>query len=158
MARRRDVLRVAAVLPVAIVTAPAEARDYASATEVFSTIDGLEAEVARRLQAVGRAVPAAQSFVASVLGDQERHRAARQRLRRRLGLTAGAAAPAAAAAATADLAALRTAQEALMHAHAEGVPALGDRAAVDVFAHHLVDLSRHLTVIDLWIETETQRG
>jgi hypothetical protein len=154
MPSRRDVLKIAALLPAATV----EARDYASAGEVFSTIDGLEAGVAQRLQAVARALPAAQAFVASLLVDQERHRADRQRLRRRLGLAGGGERSPTATAITADLAALRTAQEALMHAHAEGAPALGDRAAVDVFAHHIVDLSRHLTVIDLWIETETQRG
>jgi hypothetical protein len=66
--------------------------------------------------------------------------------------------PAATAPSTVDLAALREAQQALVHAHAEGMPALGDRFAVDVLTHHMVDLSRHLTVIDLWIETETQSG
>ena len=157
MPRRRDVLKAAALLPLAAI---AEGRDYASAADVFAAIDALGTDVARRLYAVAAALPAAQGFVASLLDDQARHRADRERLRRRLGIGRGPAVPAAAppGATAADLGALRTAQEALMHAHAEGVPALADRRAVDVFAHHLVDLSRHLTVIDLWIETETQRG
>jgi hypothetical protein len=29
---------------------------------------------------------------------------------------------------------------------------------VDTLARHMVDLSRHLTVIDLWIEAEESRG
>lgn len=41
-----------------------------------------------------------------------------------------------------------------MHAHAEGLPALRDRAAVDLLARHMVDLAGQLTVIDLWIERE----
>ncbi len=45
-----------------------------------------------------------------------------------------------------------------MHAHAEGLPALGDAGAVAVLARHMVDASRHLTVIDLWIEAEDVRG
>jgi hypothetical protein len=41
-----------------------------------------------------------------------------------------------------------------VHAHAEGLPALRDRAAVDLLARHMVDVAAQLTVIDLWIEAE----
>jgi hypothetical protein len=57
-----------------------------------------------------------------------------------------------------SLVALREAQQQLVHAHAEGLPALGDAGAVAVLARHMVDASRHLTVIDLWIEAEELRG
>ena len=46
----------------------------------------------------------------------------------------------------------------LVYAHAEGLPALGDPRAVHVLAGHLVATARHLTVIDLWIESEENRG
>jgi hypothetical protein len=52
------------------------------------------------------------------------------------------------------LRALRDAHQNLVHAHAEGLPALGDRAAVDLLARHMVDVAAQLTVIDLWIEAE----
>jgi hypothetical protein len=54
-----------------------------------------------------------------------------------------------------DLEGLRAAQEALAYAHAEGLPALGDSFVVDALARHMVDLSRHLTVTQLWIEAES---
>jgi hypothetical protein len=79
--------------------------------------------------------------------------AARARLRRRLGLPAYSAPPAAAPAA-ADLDGLRAAQEALVYAHAEGLPTVGDPFVVDALARHMVDLSRHLTVTQMWIEAE----
>ena len=31
----------------------------------------------------------------------------------------------------------------------------GDPFVVDALAHHMVDLSRHLTVTQLWMETES---
>jgi hypothetical protein len=33
-----------------------------------------------------------------------------------------------------------------------------DPAAVDLLARHLIDCARHLTVIDLWIQAEAERG
>ena len=125
--------------------------------EVFAAIDALEGEVSRRLRALSEALPSARPFVMSVLRDHERHRAARARLRTRLGLPA-AAPPRVAAQDLVSLASLRAAQEALVVAHAEGLSAVGDEIAVDALARHMVDLSRHLTVIDLWIEGEEGRG
>jgi hypothetical protein len=97
-------------------------------------------------------------FVDSVLSDHARQRGERALLRRRLGLGPAEAQPAAITAAEPDLAALRTEQQALVYAHAESLPALGDGYAVDVMAHHLVTLARHLTVIDMWIEAEERRA
>jgi hypothetical protein len=131
--------------------------DYASARDVFDAVDRLEADVAGRLTALGEALAAARSFVVSVLADHRRHREARDRLRRRLRLP-GVEAVVVHAADDHSLAGLRAAQEALVFAHAEGLPALGDPRAVDEMARHLVDLSRHLTVIDLWVESEEERG
>jgi hypothetical protein len=156
---RRRALRAIAAAPLALAAAPprAEATDYGSAEDVFSTVDRLEADVAGRLRRLPRVVPVAGAFAESLLADHRRHAEDRGRLRRRLGLPP-AAAVAEASPATVDLSALREAQQALVHAHAVGMPAIGDRFAVDVLTHHLVDLSRHLAVMDLWIETEAQRG
>lgn len=154
---RRAVLEAMALAPLAALAPPAEAAEYASAREVFDTVDRLEADVASRLEAIARALPAARPFADSVLADHQRHRATRGRLRVRLGLPPAAPAAAAPGSETA-LEALRAAQEALTFAHAEGLPALGDPQAVDAMARHMVDLSRHLTVVDLWIEAEAQRG
>jgi hypothetical protein len=95
--------------------------------------------------------------VTSLLRDHERHRETRTRLRRRLGLPGGDA-PRADAKDLLSLAGLRMAQEALVHAHAEGLVAIPGEVAVDALARNMVDLSRHLTVIDLWIEAEEGRG
>ena len=128
-----------------------------SPAEAFRAIDALEAEVEERLRALSEAVPAARALARSLLRDHERQRAERQTLERRFGL--GAAAPARSRAADlGSLSTLRTAQQALVYAHVEGLPALGDPPAVDRLAHHLVALSRHLTVIDLWLEAEEDRG
>jgi regulator of replication initiation timing len=120
-------------------------------------VDGLEAEVEARLRALGEAVPAARAFVSSALRDHERHRLERARLRRRLRLPA-APEERPQPAQPRSLALLRGAQEALVYAHAEGLPALGDAMAVETLAGHMVDLSRQLTVIDLWMEEEANRG
>jgi hypothetical protein len=141
------------------------ATEYTSASEVLDTIDRREVEVGGRLAAIARAIAGAQAFAGSVASDHARHRADRDRLRHRLKLPAPsapapAADPAAGPAAKPDLslAALREAQQQLVHAHAEGLPALGDAGAVAVLARHMVDASRQLTVIDLWIEAEELRG
>ncbi|HEY7513354.1 MAG TPA: hypothetical protein VIC87_02700 [Vicinamibacteria bacterium] len=131
--------------------------DYTSPLEVFEAVDTLEADVSQRLRALSEALASARPFATSLLRDQERHRAARTRLRRRMGLEP-AGAPRADARNLLSLGDLRTAQEALVHAHAEGLVAIGDETAVDTLARHMVDLSRHLTVIDLWIEAEESRG
>jgi hypothetical protein len=155
---RREAVRAALLAPLLAALVPrAEAKDYAGAAELLPAIDRLEADVATRLSAIAQALPAAKAFALSCLYDHARHRRGRERLRRRLRL---AAMPAGASEVESPLAldALREAQEALVYAHAEGLPALGDAAAVDALARDLVTLSRHLTVIDLWIESEAARG
>jgi hypothetical protein len=154
---RRDWLKLCLLAPLGGLADSAGATDYTSATEVFAAIDRLEADVASRLDAIGAVVPGARPFVASALADQARHRAAREQLRRRLKV-ASTAPPARAAAADTTLDGLRAQQEALVYAHAEGLPALDDAVAVDTLARHMVELSRQLTVIDLWIEAEAARG
>ena len=135
------------------------ATEYTSASEVLDTIDRREVDVAGRLAAIARTTAGAQAFAGSVASDHARHRAGRDKLRHRLKLSASSA-PAADPAAKPDLslAALREAQQQLVHAHAEGLPALGDAGAVAVLARDMVDASRQLTVIDLWIEAEELRG
>jgi hypothetical protein len=140
-----------------VLGATASATDYASAAEVFAAVDRFEAEVGLRLRALAEASPGAKAFAASVLRDHELHRRVRERLRRRLRLLTSETARVDATDLT-SLGALRSAQEALVHAHAEGLPALDDAYAVDVLAGRLVELSRHLAVIDLWLEGEAYRG
>jgi hypothetical protein len=156
---RRRWLRGAAATSLAYLARPARARatDYASAAEVLDAIDRLEADVDGRLAAIAREVAGARHFAGSVGADHAGHRAARARLRRRLKLPA-AGPPSTPAAAESSLARLREAQQRLVHAHAEGLPALGNAAGVDLLTRHMVDASRHLTVIDLWIEGEEQGG
>jgi hypothetical protein len=131
--------------------------EYGSAAEVFAAVDTLEAEVSQRLRALKEGLASAGPLVTSLLRDQERHREARARLRRRLNLPPGVT-PRGHAERLLSLADLRTAQEALVYAHAEGLVAIGDEIAVDTLARNMVDLARHLTVIDLWIEAEESRG
>jgi hypothetical protein len=152
---RRRFLRGVAAAPLALLVRPAavEATDYASASEVLDTIDRCEAEVDGRIAAIARAVTGARAFAASVGADHARHRTARARLRRRLKLAASAP-PSPPAKPDLSLPALREAQQQLVHVHAEGLPALGDAGAVDLLARHMVDASRHLTVMDLWLEPE----
>ena len=137
--------------------AAAEATEYASALEVFAAVDRLEGEVELRLRALAETSPGAKAFALSVLADLDRERKERARLRRRLSLPpASPARPELAD--LASLEALRAAQEALVHAHAEGLPALRDPYVVQAMAGHMVELSRHLAVTLLWMESEASRG
>jgi hypothetical protein len=138
--------------PLLTIVAPADARDYASADEVFAEIDRLEAELDARLSALAAAFPAAASFARSVRADHERHRRARAALRRRLRLPP--ALPSLAPASTASVDALRAIAQDLVHAHAEGLPAVRDTDAVDMLSRHMVDDARHLAVLQMWVETE----
>lgn len=154
---RRGLLRAALLAPFGGLAAGSAADDYASAAEVFAAIDRHQAEVEARLHAIVAAQPAAQAFAASLGRDYARHRARRAALRRRLNIPAAAAAPAAEGA-EASLQGLREALQALVYAHAEGLPALDDPRAVDVLAHDMVDLARQLAVLGLWIDQEQARG
>jgi hypothetical protein len=122
----------------------------------MTAIDALEADVAGRLSALAAALPSARALVESLLADQARHREVRTDVRRVLHLPV--APPFSPSRGDTSLDALRTAQEALVYAHAEGLPALGAPAAVDAMARNMTDLARHLTVLDLWIEAEAARG
>ena len=154
---RRTLLKAAALAPLASCVTRADATDDASAADALAAIDGFEADVAARLRRLNTAAPQARAMIASFLADHERHRAERAPLRRRLGL-APALALGDAVSGAASLDGLRAQQEALVYAHAEGLPALGDALAVDALAKHMIDLSRQLTVLDLWIEAEGERG
>ena len=156
---RRGLLRVAALAPLAALLAPRRlgATEYGSAAEVFDAVDRFEADVAARLRGIASTLASARPFAESALADHGRHRRQRDRLRRRLRL-ATASTPASALSSDRTLDGLRGAQEALVYAHAEGLPALDDPLSVDAMARHMVDLSRHLTLIDLWIEAEASRG
>jgi hypothetical protein len=149
---RRAALKAMAAAPFLTLAAPAEARDYGSAAEVFAEIDRLEAELDARMTALSTA-PAAAPLARSMRADHDRHRVARAALRRRLRL-AGAVPPTPAAAPRATIAALTALAQDLVHAHAEGLPAIRDAAAVDTLAHHMVDDARHLAVLQMWAAAE----
>ncbi|MGE0455855.1 MAG: hypothetical protein AB7O37_19235 [Vicinamibacteria bacterium] len=153
---RRELICGTAIAGLLAATRPGSARDYASAGEVFEAIDAREAEVDARLAALAAALPAARAFAEAVARDHARHRQQRARWRSKLGLPA--ATPAAPSAVDRDLAALRAAMQELVHAHAEGLPALGSERAVDALARQMVTLARHLAVVDLWLEAEQARG
>jgi hypothetical protein len=149
---RRAALKAAIAAPVAGLVTRADARDYASAGEVLAEIDRLEADIDARLGSLAARFPAAASFARSVRGDHERHRRSRAALRRRLRL--GQAAPPTMPAGSASVDALRALAQDLVHAHAEGLPALRETQAVDALARAMVDDARHLAVLQMWMETE----
>ena len=151
-------LRAGGLAPLLVLRpARALAADYSNPEEVLDAVDRFEADVAARLRVLAEGLPQARPFVASVLGDQERQRRERAGVRRRLGLPRTHE-PEPPAPDERDLVSLRAAQEALVYAHAEGLPALGDAGSVRILARHMVELARHLTLIDLWLEAEEQRG
>ena len=142
--------------PLIAVAARAEAKDYTSAAEVLAEIDRLEAELDARLGLLAAGFPAAAAFAGSVRADHERHRRTRASLRRRLGLPDAQAAAKTAGAPSVD--ALRALAQDLVHAYAEGLPALKDAPAVDALARDMVDDARHLAVLQMWMETEQPGG
>jgi hypothetical protein len=159
---RRAALKALVVAPLVTLAAGAEARDYGSAAEVFAEIDRLEAELDARMAALSTAVAAARPLARSMRADHDRHRLARAGSRRRLRLAVAAPAVAAAAAPAGapplTIAALTALAQDLVHAHAEGLPAVRDAAAVDLLAHHMVDDARHLAVLQMWAEAEQAGG
>lgn len=140
--------------PLAALAVRADARDYASAEDVLAEIDRLEAELDAQMSALSAAMPAAGPLARSMRADHERHRATRTVLRHRLGLGASAAAGPARKPAPRTLVALTALAQELVHAYAEGLPALRDPAAVDALAPHMVDDARHLAVLQMWAEAE----
>jgi hypothetical protein len=148
------VLRALAAAPLFAWAGRAEARDYTSAAEVLDEIDRLEADLDRRLARVA----AAGAFAARVHADHERQRRERSALRRRFRLPASRVADSPATAPPIDVESLRAVAQDLVHAHAEGLPALGDAAAVDTLARHMVVDARHLAILQMWGESEEQRG
>jgi len=152
---RRELLGGAAAL--ALFAPRARAADYASASEALAAIEGFEAEVDGYLQRLRSSVPAARAMLDGFRRDRERHHRRRARVRRRLGLPPAQVAPAGEAG-VAPLPALREAQSRLVYAHAEALPTLNDSVSVALLLGDLVDLARHLTVIDLWIEAEDARA
>ena len=157
MIERRTALKVLVAAPLIPLATRAEARDYASAGEVLGEIDRLESELDARLAALGAGFPAAAELAASVRADHDRHRRARLALRRRLRLSEAApSSPPRAGLASVD--ALRALAQDLVHAYAEGLPAIKDAQGVDVLARHMVDDARHLAILQMWTETEQPGG
>ena len=156
MIGRRAALKGLVTAPLMAAAARLEAKDYASAAEVLAEIDRLEGDLDARLIALAAGFPAAATFAASVRADHERHRRTRASLRRRLGLAEAEEAPRPGGRLTVD--ALRSLAQDLVHAYAEGLPALRDARAVDALARDMVDDARHLAVLQMWMETEQPGG
>jgi hypothetical protein len=156
---RRRLLKAAGLLPaVLLLPARAEATEYASAAAALGAVEALAAEVGARLQSLAARVAAARAFAESLLRDQARHRKERDRVQERLGLAIGPAPSVAPPGDPLDLEALKGAQERLTYALAESLPVLGRAASVRVIARQMVDCSRHLTLVGLWIEAEERRA
>ena len=156
MIARRAALKAVLAAPLVAFVPRADARDYTSAAEVFAEIDRLEGDLDARLAGLAANFPGAASLAASVRADHERHRRARAALRRRLHLAEAATVSGPAGPASVD--ALRALAQDLVHAYAEGLPAIKDAQAVDVLARHMVDDARHLAVLQMWMETEQPGG
>ena len=155
--RRAFVETTLAAAAAALVAPRALGAEYESARGALDAIEGLSAQVVVRWQAL-RALPAARTFSQKLLDEHGRLRSERVALRKRLRLPVAAMRAAQASADARSLGALREAQNALMLAHAESLPALPDASAVDLIARHAIAASRHLTLNDLWIEAEDARG
>jgi hypothetical protein len=153
---RRAALKVVLAAPLVALASRADARDYTSAGEVLAEIDRLEDDLDARLRALAANFPAAEPFSASVRADHERHRRTRAALRRRLRLTDTT--PVSGPAGSTSVDALRALAQDLVHAYAEGLPAIKDAPAVDTLARHMVDDARHLAVLQMWMETEQPGG
>ncbi|HZM49445.1 MAG TPA: hypothetical protein VFE68_03100 [Vicinamibacteria bacterium] len=156
MIERRAALKALLAAPLIPLAARAEARDYASAGEVLAEIDRLEGELDARLATLAASFPAAAALAASVRADHDRHRRARVALRRRLRLAE--AGPSSPPAGRGSVDALRALAQDLVHAYAEGLPAIKDAQGVDVLARHMVDDARHLAILQMWTETEQPGG
>jgi hypothetical protein len=153
---RRTALKALVAAPLVPWAARAEARDYTSAAEVLGEIDRLESELDARLAALAASFPAATALAASIRADHDRHRRARRDLRRRLRVAE--AAPSSPPGGRVSVDALRALAQDLVHAYAEGLPALRDARAVDMLARDMVDDARHLAVLQMWMETEQPGG
>lgn len=158
MSPRRAFVETTLAAVAALIAAPhASAAEYKSSADALDDLERLSAEVVGRLRAL-RELPVARAFCDQLLKEHERLQRERSDLRARLRLPAVAPLAPRALATPRSLAALRDAQNALMLAYAEALPALPDPSAVDRIARHAVTASRHLTLLDLWIEAENARG
>lgn len=124
--------------------APVAGRGDTGEGPALDAIDTLSAEAAVRLAAIAVAWPRAAAFASSASADLARHRHERRAEQARAPKPEQPA----------SLPRLRAALEALMYAHAEALPAIANRSMVRRLAEHMVDLSRLLTVVDLWLESE----
>src|SRR5579862_8387217 len=156
---RRAFLKGLAATPLALAL-PMGARgdEPVEAGDILARIDALELEVEARLGSLGGQSSAARTFATSVLHDHARHRLVRARVRRELGLPAPLAKAPQTPADAASLPALRRCQKNLVYAHVEGLPSFPTHHQVNSLGHNMVDLARHLTVIELWTDQGRTRA
>lgn len=128
--------------------------DYSSPRQALDELDRLAAACGMRLGMVARARAGAGLLVSRFLSALDRHRTAREEVRRRFRLPRGLDPSTQTAEMDADLSGLRQALDDLMIAHAESLPVFSDAVAVSRLAADMVEVSRLRTVIDLWVEAE----
>jgi hypothetical protein len=154
---RRTVLRAFLSLGGVILGASRlQAEEFASAEAALEAMETRSATVEAMLAGLRSDSAAFGKAAASFLADLRRHRQDRARVRRALGLLPAAVETLSPKVST--LTDLRAAEQALVFGHTEGLPALGNSRAVAVLVPDLLDVARHLAVIDLWIEEESDRG
>jgi len=157
---RRQALKAAGFLPASLLLPKAASpTEYPSALAALAAIDAAVQDVVRRLRTLATQAGPGRDFARSLLSDQEQHRLERAGLEKAIGLSGGRSETAEAAAGDPpDLEGLKDAQQKLTYALAEALPVLGGPAAVRTLARQMVDASRHLTLIGLWIEAEERRA
>ena len=156
---RREWLRGSAALAAAALVlrgsrGSVHAKDYASRLEALDELDRLAAVCGMRLGTVRRSRAGADALVARFLGALQRHRSAREDVRRRFSLPGGKDPASEVGEVEADLRALRQSLDDLMIAYAESLPVFGDSSVVSRLAADMVEVSKLRTVIDLWVESE----
>jgi len=127
-----------------------------SAGAALDTMDARAALVEAMLGALRKDSAPFRRGASSFLDDLARCRKDRAAVRRLLGLLpAPGSAP---VDKPGSLRNLREAQQELVFGYAEGIPSLDDSRAVALLVPDLLDLARHLAVMDLWIEGEDKNG
>lgn len=135
-------------------TSVVQAKDYSSRRQALDEIDRLAAVCGMRLGTVRRSRRGAETLAARFLTTLQKHRAAREDVRRRFALPPGVDPASQLGKVDDDLPGLRQSLDDLMIAYAESLPVFGDSNVVSRLAVCMVEVSKLRTVIDLWVETE----
>jgi hypothetical protein len=125
---------------------------FPSADAALDAMDARSLTVEASLEALRLDSAPLRKGATSILADLRRCRQNRLAVRRLLGLLPVAPSPSAPK--STSLRDLRAAEQDLVFAHAEGIPVLGNPRAVSLLVPDLLDVARHLALVDLWLEEE----